>query len=159
MENKDGEDRDGRRVVGTALCRCPYIGATRTKNCNCVREDMVYDSPLKHLHFKRLVSRHLSFSPHDKTQKLKGGVQIVDEGHFFSSNSTNTAIVANRLVTADHRWSVTGTPAKDLLGVEVDVSTMWNAGDDLDETLEQRRRFNLREDATGAIESLGSLTR
>ncbi|KAK4636359.1 F-box protein [Fulvia fulva] len=137
MENKDGEDRDGRRVVGSLVCRCPYIGATRKRDCNCVREDMVYDSPLKHLHFKRLV---------------------VDEGHFFSGKNTNTAIVANRLVTADHKWSVSGTPAKDLLGVEVDVSTMWNAGDDLDEMLEQRRRFNLKLDGSGAIESLGSLS-
>ncbi|EME49804.1 hypothetical protein DOTSEDRAFT_68558 [Dothistroma septosporum NZE10] len=137
MENKDGEDPDGRRVVGTMTCRCPYAGATRTRDCTCVREDAVYESPLKHLHLKRL---------------------IVDEGHFFSSKSTNTAIVANRLVTADHRWSVSGTPAKDLLGVEVDVSTMWNAGDDLDEMLEQRRHFNLKEDGSGAIESLGSLS-
>ena len=30
--------------------------------------------------------------------------------------------VANRLVTADSRWVVSGTPAKSLLGVEVDMS-------------------------------------
>lgn len=91
--------------------------------------------------------------------ELNDRVQVVDEGHFFSGKNTNTAIVANRLVTADHKWSVSGTPAKDLLGVEVDVSTMWNAGDDLDEMLEQRRRFNLKLDGSGAIESLGSLSR
>ena len=101
LEVKDGADGQGRRLGdSTRVCQCLYIGATRTRDCRCIKRDELYDSPLKFLHFKRL---------------------IIDEGHFFSN--TNTAVaVANKLVTADHRWVVSGTPAKDLLGVEVDMT-------------------------------------
>lgn len=144
QEIKDGSDDQGRRlarVQAEAMCRCPYVGASRAVDCRCVREDLLYDSPLKHLHFKRL---------------------IIDEGHFFSATNTTAVTVANKLVKADHRWVVSGTPAKDLLGVEVDVSTA-NAeqssdtmeGRDL--ALEGRRKFSAKEDTSGAIKSLGAL--
>lgn len=143
MEIRDGSDEQGRRILATQLvCRCPYVGATRTRDCHCVRTDELYDSPLKYLHFKRLV---------------------IDEGHFFS-NSNNTAVtVANKLVKADHRWVVSGTPAKDLLGVEVDMSNAENAWHDPDteksreSILDQRREFSSKEDTSGAIKSLGVL--
>ena len=143
MEVKDGADEQGRRLGNnTRVCRCTYIGATRTRDCHCIQRDELYDSPLKHLHFKRL---------------------IIDEGHFFS-NSNNTAVsVANKLVTADHRWVVSGTPAKDLLGVEVDMAAaenLWHTPDTKDSretALEQRRYFSKKDDTTGAIKSLGSL--
>ena len=143
IEIKDGADDQGRRLGTTTLqCRCSYIGASRVRDCHCIRADELYDSPLKHLHFKRL---------------------IIDEGHFFS-NTNNTAVsVANKLVTADHRWVVSGTPAKDLLGVEVDMSAaenLWHTPatkDSRDAVLEQRRRFSKKDDTNGAIKSLGSL--
>jgi SNF2 family DNA or RNA helicase len=143
MEVKDGADEQGRRLGdSTRVCRCTYIGATRTRDCHCIRRDELYDSPLKHLHFKRL---------------------IIDEGHFFS-NTNNTAVsVANKLVTADHRWVVSGTPAKDLLGVEVDMAAaenLWHTPDTKDSretALEQRRYFSKKDDTNGAIKSLGSL--
>ena len=62
---------------------------------------MIYVSALKFLHFKRI---------------------IVDEGHSFCNNSSVAVSVANNLITADHRWIISGTPAKDLLGVEMDLS-------------------------------------
>ena len=97
MEVKDGADDRGRRMVSRPpSCTCPYIGATRTVDCHCVKTDDLYESPLKSLHFKRL---------------------IIDEGHFFSSSNTTAVSVAKRLITADHRWVISGTPAKDLLGV------------------------------------------
>ena len=143
FENRDGADNQGRRLGITALpCQCFYIGASRTRNCNCIRADELYDSPLKHLHFKRL---------------------IIDEGHFFSNTNNAAVSVANRLVTADHLWVVSGTPAKDLLGVEVDISAaenLWhtpNTKDSRDAVLEQRRYFSGKDDANGAIKSLGSL--
>ncbi|KAK5120248.1 hypothetical protein LTR85_006454 [Meristemomyces frigidus] len=143
MEIRDGSDEQGRRILATQLvCRCSYIGATRTRDCRCIRGDDLYDSPLKHLHFKRL---------------------IIDEGHFFSNNNSAAVAVANKLVKADHRWVVSGTPAKDLLGVEVDMSTaenMWQTPgtkDCRDAALEQRRSFNYKEDTAGAVKSLGSL--
>ncbi|KAK5136828.1 hypothetical protein LTR08_001750 [Meristemomyces frigidus] len=139
-EIRDGSDEQGRRIGTTQqqlVCRCPYIGATRTKDCNCVRSDDLYDSPLKHLHFKRL---------------------IIDEGHFFSNNNSTAVTVANKLITADHRWVVSGTPAKDLLGVEVDVfATEALDHRDRDAVLDQRREFNAKEDTAGAVKSLASL--
>ena len=143
MEVKDGADAQGRRLGDSTLkCQCFYIGATRTRNCTCIKRDELYNSPLKLLHFKRL---------------------IIDEGHFFS-NTNNTAVsVANKLVTADHRWVVSGTPAKDLLGVEVDMTSaenLWNTPDTKDSrdtVLKQRRHFSQKDDTTGAIRSLGSL--
>lgn len=123
------------------LCRCPYIRATRTRDCTCLKVDDLYDSPLKHLHFLRV---------------------IIDEGHFFSNNSGLAASVAEKLLKVDHRWVVSGTPAKDLLGVEVDMSAaenLWRTpatADSREAVLQQRREFG-EHDKTGAIKSLGSL--
>lgn len=137
MESRDGQDGEGRRIPKAPLrCFCPYIGATRQRDCHCLQKDALYDSALKYLHFKRI---------------------IIDEGHFFSNSNTNTVIVANRLVKADHRWSVSGTPARDLLGVEVDTSMLSESKESRDAVLEQRRIFNTIEDRSGAIDSLGSL--
>lgn len=123
------------------ICRCPYIGSTRTRNCTCLRTDDLYDSPLKHLHFLRI---------------------IIDEGHFFHNSSGIAASVAEKLLKVDHRWVVSGTPAKDLLGVEVDMSAsenLWRTpatADSREAVLQQRRHFS-EHDRTGAIKSLGSL--
>ncbi|KAK3056343.1 hypothetical protein LTR09_002850 [Extremus antarcticus] len=142
-EVRDGSDEQGRRLGSTQLlCRCPYIGASRTRDCHCLRTDQLYDSPLKHVHFKRL---------------------IIDEGHFFSNASNTAATVANKLITADARWVVSGTPAKDLLGVEVDMSSSensWqttNTKDSREAVLQQRRHFSKKDDTDGAIRSLGAL--
>lgn len=138
LEIKDGEDDEGRRLPHktATVCRCPYIGSTRQRDCRCLKDDMLYVSPLKHLHFKRIV---------------------VDEGHFFSNSNTATISVVNRLITADHRWSVSGTPARDLMGVEVHMSAMADIEESKDEILERRKHFSPKQDKTGAIESLGSL--
>lgn len=142
QESKDGSDGQGRRMGTTQLlCRCPYIGSTRTRNCTCLRTDDLYGSPLKQLHFLRI---------------------IIDEGHFFSNNSGMAASVAEKLLKVDHRWVVSGTPAKDLLGVEVDMSSaenLWRTpatADSREAVLQQRREFS-DHDKTGAIKSLGSL--
>lgn len=67
------------------------------------RLDDLYESPLKQLHFLRI---------------------IIDEGHSFASTNTNATIVADRLVRAERRWIVSGTPAKDLMGVEVEMEAL-----------------------------------
>lgn len=142
MEVKDGADDRGRRMVSRPpSCACPYIGATRTVDCHCVKMDDLYESPLKRLHFKRL---------------------IIDEGHFFSSSNNTAVSVAKRLVTADHRWVISGTPAKDLLGVEADMSSAQNVSssatsDSREIILARRKLFNQKEDTQGAIKSLGLL--
>ncbi|KJY01979.1 snf2 family helicase like protein [Zymoseptoria brevis] len=135
LESKHGTDGHGRRIARTPfVCTCPYIGASRTRDCHCLREDMLYQSPLKTLHFKRL---------------------IVDEGHSFSQINTNAVVVATRLVTAENRWLVSGTPAKDLLGVEVDLCS--SEIKDHQSMLEQRRHFDPLYDRSGAIDNLGAI--
>lgn len=105
--------------------------------------DELYTSPLKALHWLRI---------------------IIDEGHGFSTSTTNAAVVAEKLVRAERRWIVSGTPAKDLLGVEVDLPalTVSDVNDASQkyraETLEQRRYFDeAHERTSGAAKSLGAL--
>ncbi|KAF1826262.1 uncharacterized protein K489DRAFT_110936 [Dissoconium aciculare CBS 342.82] len=147
LEDQDGQDGQKRRMTPSkteSYCTCPYIGSSRTRDCTCLKPEMLYNSPLKYVHFKRV---------------------IVDEGHFFgnssSSRSTATSVI-DKLLTVDHRWVVSGTPAKDLLGVEVDLSTAedsWSAPDSKtgrEMALQQRKAFS-SEDTKGAVESLGLL--
>lgn len=141
QESRDGTDNKGRRQSRYPVsCTCPYIGATRKRDCTCLREEDLYDSPLKHIHFLRI---------------------IMDEGHFFSSSKTNAAEVANNIVRADHRWVVSGTPAKDLLGVEMDTIATDSATlpdeTERQDALAKRRQFNVKEDTAGAIRSIGNL--
>ncbi|TID27762.1 snf2 family helicase [Venturia nashicola] len=118
-EVKDGVDDRGRNATNVrAGCQCPYIGASRIRDCCCFKPDDVYCSPLKQLHFLRI---------------------IVDEGHEFSSTATNAVRVATKLVTAERRWVVSGTPAKErLFGVDVDLASNVEA-EELAPLLEQER--------------------
>jgi len=107
------------------------------------RGDELYESPLKRLHFLRI---------------------IIDEGHSFATANTNASIVADRLVRAERRWVVSGTPAKDLMGVEVDMDALTREGNPEDasmfrkESLEERKSFSLsQETQSGAIKSFGVL--
>jgi superfamily II DNA or RNA helicase len=103
QEWKDGADRYGRRApVGS--CQCSYIGASRTKDCNCFQADQVYYSPLKDLHFKRL---------------------IADEGHTMGSStktSKTRAVVVIDTLQISSRWVVSGTPTQGLYGADVDLA-------------------------------------
>lgn len=167
-EIRDGSDIAGRRCAeGPVRCHCPYIGATRKRDCQCPREDEIYESPLKRIHWLRI---------------------IIDEGHEFSSTNSNAVLVADKLVQAERRWVVSGTPARDrLFGIEVDLATTGDIdlaaasveGDILEVpanegaseqgsssfcprkarnlALEHRKWFNAREEASGAARSLGLL--
>lgn len=143
MEARDGLDAQGRRISkgNEVTCQCSYIGASRNRDCACVTTSDIYVSPLKSLHWLRI---------------------IVDEGHGFASTNTNAAIVAEKIVKAERRWIVSGTPAKDLVGVEIDLAAGESAGLAVDaknqsSALEQRQKFNRSEDTVGAIKSLGML--
>lgn len=145
-ENADGQDRLGRRFVdGTqSVCQCPYIGSTRQRDCTCLTTDDIYVSPLRELHWLRI---------------------IVDEGHSFSTKNTRAASVMDKLITAERRWVVSGTPAKDLVGVEVDLSnsevsrSVGNASIEhlYDIAAQQRKYYNRNEDTAGAASALGNL--
>jgi hypothetical protein len=89
QEIDDGTDEHGRRATAgvTRICTCPYIGATRIPDCNCVESGKVYESPLKKLHWLRI---------------------IIDEGHTFSSSSSNAVLVAKQ-IHAERRWVVSGS--------------------------------------------------
>jgi len=107
------------------------------------RLDDLYESPLKQLHFLRI---------------------IIDEGHSFASTNTNAAVVADRLVRAERRWIMSGTPARDLMGVEVDMEALIHEGEPEDarafrqEALEQRKSFNVyQESQSGAVKAFGML--
>ena len=105
--------------------------------------DIYYVSPLKGLHWLRI---------------------IIDEGHGFSSGATRAAVVAEKLVRAERRWIVSGTPARDLLGIEVDVPALAssNTGAGFKEykytTLQNRKDFDsAQEQNSGAVKDLGAL--
>lgn len=161
-EVKDGVDDQGRNANNVrAGCQCPYIGASRIRDCSCFNPDDVYCSPLKQLHFLRI---------------------IVDEGHEFSSTATNAVRVATELVTAERRWVVSGTPAKErLFGVDVDLAsnveaeksaplmehdaatTMLSSNsaaateERLAAALDRRKLFSKAEESNGAAKSIGIL--
>jgi SNF2 family DNA or RNA helicase len=89
QEIQDGQDERGRRMGHGAsrVCDCPYIGATRIPDCSCVNTDRVYKSPLKKIHWLRI---------------------IIDEGHSFSSSVSNAVLVAKQ-IQAERRWVVSGS--------------------------------------------------
>ena len=140
QEIHDGADKRGRRCVAgvSRSCACPYIGATRIPDCSCFGSGAVYESPLLKLHWLRI---------------------IIDEGHNFTSANSNAVLVAKQ-IKAERRWVVPGTPAKDLVGAEVDIST--RGFEDQDTTslreiaIEQRRTFNITYESK-AVKALGSL--
>ncbi|KAF2689065.1 hypothetical protein K458DRAFT_413377 [Lentithecium fluviatile CBS 122367] len=139
QEIQDGADEKGRRSFAGAqrTCYCPYIGSSRIPDCSC--KGNVYESPLKKIHWLRI---------------------IIDEGHSFSSSVSNAVLVAKQL-QAERRWVVSGTPAKNLVGVEVDLSTMDEEIDDptmvRELAIEQRKAFSLDYENTKAAKALGLL--
>ncbi|KAF3052232.1 hypothetical protein E8E11_010799 [Didymella keratinophila] len=140
QEIQDGADSQGRRNMAgvSRACICPYIGATRIPDCNCFGSGVVYESPLLKLHWLRI---------------------IIDEGHNFSSAGSNAVLVAKQ-IQAERRWVVSGTPAKDLVGVEVDTSMLEPNEEDpsllRESAIQQRKIFNLT-DESKAVKALGSL--
>ncbi|KAI4632171.1 uncharacterized protein J4E87_001642 [Alternaria ethzedia] len=140
QEIQDGQDEQGRRMGSGAsrVCNCPYIGATRIPDCSCVDTDRVYDSPLKKIHWLRI---------------------IIDEGHSFSSSDSNAVLVAKQ-IQAERRWVVSGTPAKSLVGVEVDMSTVDPETDPVlqrELAIEKRKMFNDDPESAKAAKALGML--
>lgn len=67
-----------------------------TDNCSCAAAGPSYHSPLRKLHFLRI---------------------IVDEGHqFASSGGTNNMMWGLQRLRVDRRWIVSGTPSAGLIG-------------------------------------------
>jgi hypothetical protein len=155
-EHDDGSDRQGRTRSNLGVdCRCPYIGATRIRDCSCVRIEDIYSSPLKDLHFLRI---------------------IIDEGHEFSSATSRAVLVAMKLVTAERRWVVSGTPARErLFGVDIELAAHATTENHFHQesvhqnrepvpesemravALEQQSRFRQNEERQGAARPIGIL--
>ncbi|KAJ4355949.1 uncharacterized protein N0V89_003974 [Didymosphaeria variabile] len=139
QEIQDGADEKGRRFGAGAprSCSCPYIGASNIPDCSC--KGQVYESPMKKVHWLRI---------------------IIDEGHNFSSSVSNAVLVAKQL-QVERRWIVSGTPAKDLVGVEVDLATRDEGSTDAklsrELAIEQRKAFSLDDENTKAAKALGTL--
>ena len=108
-ESQDGSDRKGRRTSTPTACKCPYIGSSRSRNCTCLKEEDIYHSPLKDLHFKRL---------------------ITDEGHIFGNASKSSITEASTVVQflrVTSRWIVSGTPTQGLYGTETSIAASENS--------------------------------
>jgi hypothetical protein len=99
----------------------------------------------------------------------------------MATENTRIATVANRLIEVSHRWIVSGTPAKDLIGVEMDLvgpvshagspasfdtdngGSQHGSGSSTTESvrrnalLSQRKSFNEKDEKIGAIRNIGSL--
>jgi hypothetical protein len=140
QEIKDGADSNGRRQFAGAptICQCPYIGATRKPDCRCFRLDQTYLSPLMKLHWLRM---------------------IIDEGHNFSSAKSNAVLVAGQ-IKADRRWVVSGTPAKDLVSVDVELPVMDEQEViSREAVMEKKRQYIQSDDQKVAAKSLGDLAK
>ncbi|KAF1978088.1 hypothetical protein BU23DRAFT_595896 [Bimuria novae-zelandiae CBS 107.79] len=139
QEVRHGTDEKGRRLGFGAprSCNCPYIGASNIPDCTC--KGQVYESPLRKLHWLRV---------------------IIDEGHHFSSSVSNAVLVSKQL-EVERRWIVSGTPAKDLVGAEVDLTSIEEESNDAKLTrelaIEQRKAFTLDDENTKAAKALGTL--
>lgn len=102
QESRDGSDDQGRRGSSRTRCNgsCPVNPNTQKIECVCYQADQVYRSPLRELHFKRL---------------------ITDEGHNMgnsSRNSKSNAVVVVDFLQVSSRWIVSGTPTQGLYGAE-----------------------------------------
>ena len=129
-EAKDGSDDMGRRRTTTSIvCRCPYIGSSRERDCNCFKEENVYNSPLKDIHFKRL---------------------ITDEGHSYgnaSRSSRTEAVTVVDFLQLSARWIVSGTPTRGLYGLGVAI-----AGSDDSSTPGDPLQYGTNEKSQGWME-------
>ena len=145
------------------LCNCSplEVDLTRDVYCNCILNNDVYISPLRRLHWYVFQIYSAYFRLVLTTLRLR---VIVDEGHNYASSISNAVLVADKLVTADRRWVITGTPLKDIVSVDVDPEILSGGTNAVknDERLvrqaylDHRRRFCQSEDRA-AVQSLGVL--
>ncbi|KAF8533160.1 P-loop containing nucleoside triphosphate hydrolase protein [Trichophaea hybrida] len=144
QEEKEGKDHAGRRESGgkPLICTCPYIGATRTPDCQCFRKEAVYKSPINRIRWRRL---------------------IIDEGHSMGSGARKSqgVCVAERL-PVETRWIVSGTPSPSLLGAAAGMaSTEGETEAEIEERkaklLNDRKEFQIQE--TQDLERLGRIVR
>ncbi|KAH7398857.1 P-loop containing nucleoside triphosphate hydrolase protein [Phaeosphaeria sp. MPI-PUGE-AT-0046c] len=119
---------------------CSCNGSSRSTMCECGQTRIEYESPLRKLHWLRI---------------------IIDEGHNFSSSMSNAVLLAKQ-IQVERRWVVSGTPAKNLVGVELDTATLesdvTNTHALRQNAIEQRKTFSAQgTDGASAVKALGSL--
>ncbi|OAK98444.1 hypothetical protein IQ06DRAFT_226930 [Phaeosphaeriaceae sp. SRC1lsM3a] len=143
QEFADNSSDQGRGGVASVLpghsCSC-NSSSSRGTVCDCGHNRTEYESPLRKLHWLRM---------------------IIDEGHNFSSSMSNAVLLAKQ-IQVERRWVVSGTPAKNLVGVELDTVTLES---DIANThairqgaIEQRKTFSAQDkDGSNAVKALGSL--
>lgn len=100
LEAKDGGEAAARRNGASSSNKRCY-NCNMSRGCDCLNQDTVYTSPLKSLHFKRL---------------------IMDEGHVIgnaSNKSRTNAVVVVDFLQISARWIISGTPTPGLYGFDV----------------------------------------
>ncbi|RAR08353.1 acetylornithine aminotransferase mitochondrial precursor [Stemphylium lycopersici] len=84
---------------------------------------------------------------------------VAHEGHSFSSSLSNAVLVAKQ-IQAERRWVVSGTPANNLVGIEVDMATVETERDPAlqrELAIEKRKSFNLDSDNLKSAKALANL--
>lgn len=92
-ESRDGTDASGRRIAIIPHKRSCLVGMNEL--CDCF-DNIAYHSPLRDLHFKRL---------------------IIDEGHTMGNSNSNVAsnaVIVVDFLNVSSRWIVSGTPTQGL---------------------------------------------
>lgn len=145
-EAKDGSDSQGRRqATANTLTKqnCQQFACEQLGRCRCFDADAVYYSPLKDIHFKRL---------------------ITDEGHTMgnSSNSSKShAVVVVDFLRVSSRWIISGTPTQGLYGLDVFTSSDESLASQTNEpvrSLHNETSFDIEQERKD-LEKLGNIAR
>jgi SNF2 family DNA or RNA helicase len=97
----DGNDDRGRQGTARASSNlnCSCSGLDRKSLCECGQDRTDYESPLKKLHWLRI---------------------IIDEGHSFSSSMSNAVLLAKQ-IQVERRWVVSGSKFQISMLFDVDT--------------------------------------
>lgn len=140
-ESREDTDGKGRRASGgkPLVCTCPYIGATRTRDCTCFDPSAVYKSPLSFIRWLRV---------------------IVDEGHFLGSGNKTKGVAVTERLNVERRWIVSGTPSNNLLGATAGMTVEEGETEEevqlrAEQLLAERKSF--QESEAKDLEKLGNM--
>lgn len=108
------------------------------KRCRRGARDEQYISPLRGVYWLRI---------------------IVDEGHAFANSTSKAAGFSSKELLAERRWIVSGTPARDLLGLDaIVVDNGLDIYSTREKMLKDRKLYDYTvERSSGAVSAIGAL--